>query len=54
MGQWLTDHPGKAEADFQREAWPHLRANLLEARQARRDEAARAEARRRIAGELAR
>ena len=32
--QWLADHPGKSESDFERSAWPLLRENLV----AERDE----------------
>lgn len=28
--QWLADHPEKSATDFQRHAWPHLKANLTE------------------------
>ncbi len=34
QNQWLADHPGKTEADFNREAWHLLRENLVEQRQA--------------------
>lgn len=29
--QWLADHPGKSEKDFESAAWPLLRANLVDA-----------------------
>ncbi len=32
--QWLADHPGKTENDFNRKAWIHLRQNLVEQRDA--------------------
>ncbi len=28
---WLAAHPDKKEADFERIAWPHLKANILDA-----------------------
>ncbi len=28
--RWLAEHPGYTVADFERDAWPHLRANLAE------------------------
>jgi predicted DCC family thiol-disulfide oxidoreductase YuxK len=28
--RWLAEHPGHTAADFERDAWPHLRANLDE------------------------
>ena len=30
--EWLANHPAATETDFERKAWPHLRANLLEDR----------------------
>jgi ribosomal protein L20 len=30
--QWLVDHPDKDASDFEAQAWPLLRANLLEDR----------------------
>ncbi len=33
LRQWLVDHPGKTESDFNREAWHHLRQNLIEQRE---------------------
>ncbi|CAN5176405.1 hypothetical protein BH20ACI1_BH20ACI1_20130 [soil metagenome] len=32
QNQWLVDHPGKTESDFNKEAWLLLRENLIEAR----------------------
>lgn len=31
---WLADHPGHSAEDFERRAWPHLKANILTAREA--------------------
>jgi hypothetical protein len=28
--QWLADHPDQRAEDFEKRAWPHLRANLKE------------------------
>jgi hypothetical protein len=28
--EWLAQHPGKSEADFNKQAWPLLRQNILE------------------------
>lgn len=36
---WLAEHPGKTEADFNRHAWPQLRLNVLEEREAAAKEA---------------
>jgi membrane protein involved in colicin uptake len=30
---WLADHPGHSAEDFERKAWPHLKANILDARE---------------------
>jgi len=30
--EWLAAHPGSTTADFDGQAWPHLRANILEER----------------------
>ncbi len=32
--RWLAEHPDKGAADFYRHAWPQLRLNILEARDA--------------------
>lgn len=32
--EWLANHPGKASTDFDKAAWPHLRANLVAEREA--------------------
>ncbi len=29
---WLAEHPGHSAEEFERAAWPHLKQNLLEAR----------------------
>ncbi len=29
QNQWLVDHPGKTEADFNKEAWHLLKSNLI-------------------------
>jgi regulator of protease activity HflC (stomatin/prohibitin superfamily) len=29
---WLAEHPGHSDEEFERVAWPHLKQNLLEAR----------------------
>ena len=29
QNQWLVDHPGKTESDFNKEAWHLLKANLI-------------------------
>lgn len=42
---WLAAHPGKGPDDFDRQAWPHLRANLIAADAAR----SQAEIQRRLA-----
>lgn len=39
--QWLADHPGRSERDFDKEAWPHLRENLKDQAQAEAREAMR-------------
>jgi regulator of protease activity HflC (stomatin/prohibitin superfamily) len=31
---WLADHPGHSAEEFERIAWPHLKANILTAREA--------------------
>jgi hypothetical protein len=43
MRSWLADHAGKTEQDFTRDAWPHLRLNVLAEREQRIAEANRAE-----------
>ncbi len=30
MRDWLAQHPGKTDADFNKQAWPLLRQNILE------------------------
>jgi len=30
MHEWLADHPDQVAADFEKKAWPHLRANLVD------------------------
>ncbi len=42
MRSWLAANPGRTEADFERLAWPHLKANLLEERQRQVFEATKA------------
>ena len=44
--RWRAAHPGKTGGDFARDAWPLLRVNLLEERQAATVEAAKAALRR--------
>ena len=39
---WLIAHPGKEAADFDREAWPLVRENLIEDEAAARVEATKA------------
>lgn len=39
MRAWLAANPGRTEADFERLAWPHLKANLLEELRAKTFEA---------------
>ncbi len=34
QNQWLADHPGKNESDFDKQAWHLLRENLIEQRNA--------------------
>ncbi|MEJ7862360.1 MAG: hypothetical protein WKF90_12085 [Pyrinomonadaceae bacterium] len=34
QNQWLVDHPGKTEADFNKEAWHLLKENLIAERDA--------------------
>lgn len=41
--QWRADHPDQDGRDFQRKAWPALRANLIEARETAQREALRRE-----------
>ena len=36
--RWLAEHPGHSAEDFERRAWPKLRANLVEDRQRKIDE----------------
>lgn len=31
---WLADHPAHSAEEFERRAWPHLKANILTAREA--------------------
>ncbi len=40
--RWLAGHPDRTAADFARSAWPQLRTNLLEEREAQTLEAAKA------------
>ncbi len=35
MHEWLAAHPGRTEAGFTRDAWPHLRLNVLVEREQR-------------------
>ena len=49
LRQWLADHPGKTSTDFDRSAWPHLRANLIVERRQTQFEADKAAAARIIA-----
>ncbi len=42
MYEWLANHAGKTEQDFMRDAWPHLRLNVLAEREQRIAEANRA------------
>ncbi len=35
MHEWLANHVGKTERDFMRDAWPHLRLNVLAEREQR-------------------
>ncbi len=33
MRDWMANHPGKTAADFEKDAWTHLRQNLVEQRE---------------------
>lgn len=35
MHVWLAEHPNYDEADFNAQAWPHLRKTLIEEAQAK-------------------
>jgi hypothetical protein len=39
QNQWLVDHPGKTEADFNQQAWHLLKSNLIAGRDAAQMEA---------------
>jgi hypothetical protein len=50
--EWLANHPGKTASDFYRDAWPHLRLNLVAERADRIKQKSMEEARAALSGAL--